>query len=63
MKEDLKPCPFCGSTQIQIQNFVYYGNETAFVECMECEAKTRWFKKDPAESHIKKATIAWNKRA
>lgn len=63
MKENIKPCPFCGSTEIHIVEWVSNGHEIALVECMVCEAKTRGFKKDPIESHEKKAIMAWNRRA
>jgi transcription elongation factor Elf1 len=45
--EDLKPCPFCGSSQIEItkehiesQNSMYPGHESLICRCNSCDART-----------------------
>ena len=55
-KIELKPCPFCGSTNVQLRptdsNYVYY-----HVQCNNCMAQggARIWEED--------AVAAWNQRA
>lgn len=48
MSEKLKPCPFCGSKEINVF--------AQFAECQQCGAKTRWV------SYPRAAIEAWNTR-
>lgn len=47
----LKPCPFCGSSNLQIQKTRVY-----WVECEDCTAQTEW-------GRTQRIAVAnWNKR-
>jgi hypothetical protein len=50
-REALKPCPFCGGTDIEIANT---HTPKFWVECNGCEAEARgeYFEGQPAESHF-----------
>jgi hypothetical protein len=50
-REALKPCPFCGGTDIEIANT---HTPKFWVECNGCEAEARgeYFEGPPAESHF-----------
>lgn len=54
-RSNLKPCPFCGSTDIcgylQTEEFVFY------VMCEKCESMTGVYKTED------EAWMAWNRRA
>ena len=52
--DELKPCPFCGSTDIEIAWFGKYGES---VICLECGGTGAQY------TDRAKAIIAWNKRA
>lgn len=40
----LKPCPFCGNTDINIVKISVYGTQVDyFVKCSKCKHKTRHF--------------------
>ena len=54
----MKPCPFCGSTHIQVFEYPYMkpGLSGCFVFCARCGAQTG--KYDTTD----KAKKAWNKR-
>lgn len=49
-KLELKPCPFCGGTEIEME-------DNAYMRCTSCGASSGW-KYDPVE-----AIEAWNNRA
>lgn len=49
-KIELKPCPFCGGTEIDME-------DNAYMRCTSCGASSGW-KYDPVE-----AIEAWNNRA
>jgi Lar family restriction alleviation protein len=55
-KEDLKPCPFCGSNKLYPS--FYYAVSIFEIVCGECNSKT-YFKECRDEN---KAIAAWNKR-
>ena len=50
-RDELKPCPFCGGTELQIQH-----KNSFYIICTECGIKLGFFKA-PQE-----AIDAWNKR-
>lgn len=53
MSKELKPCPFCGSDDLDIEE----RNDIKFVFCKNCQAST-------ADCYdVKEAVIAWNRRA
>ena len=47
---ELKPCPFCGSNEIEME-------DNAYMRCISCGASSGW-KDDPVS-----AINAWNSRA
>lgn len=49
-KIEIKPCPFCGSTEIEIE-------DNAYMRCTSCGASSGW-KDSPVE-----AIEAWNSRS
>jgi len=55
---ELKPCPFCGSTDLKIsaQEADLYG-DVLFVHCKDCDAC------GPAHEDAEDAKAAWNKRS
>ena len=53
MSVELKPCPFCGSTDI----LFYEANRTYQASCRDCEARAQY-----AYSR-KEAVSNWNRRA
>ena len=53
MSEDLKPCPFCGSTDLHMQDV------DRFLQCYNCDATGPWHI-DQTEAE---AVAAWNRRA
>lgn len=65
MNEHLKPCPFCGSSEIQLTAQVMGMNvarEDLMVQCMDCDAIGPQISSNENESKHK-AIEAWNKRA
>ena len=54
--EELKPCPFCGSTNVAISP--YDGAKT--VVCMDCLCMSAAYRGENAEAN---AIAAWNRRA
>ena len=54
---ELKPCPFCGSTELTMWRIKYPKSHKYFVECDKCHwcGKTKLFKR--------MAKRAWNRRA
>lgn len=53
MKEELKPCPFCGSTDILVKT-----RKTTMIECSECGVVVF----DVQDGKKRDAVAAWNKR-
>jgi Lar family restriction alleviation protein len=62
MSEELKPCPFCGSANVEVQAF-RHGSECYTVRCDGCGALGP-LKRSSAGSHISwdLAMEAWNTR-
>lgn len=60
IKDGLKPCPFCGSAELE---FVFSGSQ-GFIECLNCEAIGP-YDEMAADPHcdVQAAFDAWNKRA
>ena len=56
MTEKLKPCPFCGSDDLEIRNRHY-------VECLNCETFGPAPDKPMASWRTDNAVEAWNRRA
>jgi Lar family restriction alleviation protein len=54
MKEELKPCPFCGSNDLDL----CYVPKSHWVSCNVCNAEGP----NGNYSTVKKAIAAWNKR-
>lgn len=60
MTEKLKPCPFCGGTDIEVESSDYGG---PYVFCNDCGAlgpPTRWTD-ETADDHAR-ARALWNTR-
>jgi Lar family restriction alleviation protein len=55
MSEDLKPCPFCGSNALELQNLV--GDDDFFVSCEDCGIQ------QIANHTSDEAVQKWNRRA
>lgn len=53
----LLPCPFCGSTKIEI----WHSSFGVSVKCEECGANSGW-KIEPNEESKEKAVMVWNRR-
>lgn len=58
---ELRPCPFCGGTQIEVYHnpnnkLMYFGIEQYKVSCLRCAAQLHREKKE-------EAIAAWNRRA
>lgn len=53
MPNELKPCPFCGSKNIEITS---YGADIVFIQCDGCSATFPHFDCE------KEAIEAWNRR-
>ena len=70
---ELKPCPFCGSTNVKVGDTkkdavtggIVFPQRIAFVECMECFAAAGFFKvrKVGVKGAREKAVEYWNRRA
>ena len=59
METKLKPCPFCGGTDVcRLVDFddEYERKYCAAVHCRTCKVRTPWFEKQ------KEAIAFWNKR-
>lgn len=54
---ELKPCPFCGGTDIRIKRDLTCGFETFSVQCMVCDAPQNYHDSERG------AIDAWNTRA
>jgi Lar family restriction alleviation protein len=52
MSEELKPCPFCGSTNLEDD----VGLDEARIVCADCDCF------GPTLSNMSEAVIAWNTR-
>ena len=55
MAEELKPCPFCGSTRVVVSAEM---PRAYYVECQDCWASLSW-----SYSSEDKAIASWNRRA
>lgn len=51
---ELKPCPFCGSDKVKINN--------GWVECQECNSKSKYIVITQAMIKEIRAINYWNKR-
>ena len=58
---ELKPCPFCGSTNVEIRRKTWNGDEYFYIHCENCEMDCR--KSDWANG-FDKSNIEeqWNRR-
>lgn len=56
MTQELKPCPFCGGTDIRIKRDLTCGFETFSVQCMVCDAPQNYHDSERG------AIDAWNTR-
>lgn len=54
---ELKPCPFCGGTDIRIKRDLTCGFETFSMQCMVCDAPQNYHDSERG------AIDAWNTRA
>lgn len=64
-KEELKPCPFCGSKNVYIHSQDGYADKTTIIFCNDC--KSTVFVEDNEEKGYDDKTIdrairAWNRR-
>ena len=65
---ELKPCPFCGSTDIKLYAFDIAPE--CSIECQKCgatiQSEVRWKEKESIVKHdercLKKLTKKWNRR-
>lgn len=53
---ELKPCPFCGCLEIEIQRRIYPAADGYFGQCVSCETG------GPLAKTYKSAIAAWNRR-
>ena len=56
MSEELKPCPFCGSDDIDVTYTYIEGGVDYYAECTDCYCRGAW------EPTPEKARAAWNSR-
>ena len=66
MAEQLKPCPFCGCTDIYITFEHGYLDDSAIVFCNNCKVSVKVEENDQEgfnEKTAKRAVEAWNRRA
>lgn len=54
MMDELKPCPFCGSNDIDIEKLEKYG--TYYLSCKQCSIE------QPLYNTLEQAINAWNRR-
>ncbi len=55
--DELKPCPFCGSTDVHITDAWPH-----YVYCLGCNARVKPINPQFGEDGIKEAVMAWNRR-
>lgn len=55
--QKLKPCPFCGATDLKLKNFQHKKETLYGVECLDCSAAGAYFTDEDD------AAYAWNMRA
>jgi Lar family restriction alleviation protein len=63
MKNDLKPCPFCGGAAQLTHNAYGVAMNGSYVLCPGCGCTTKTFGISTAYASDEKATEAWNRRA
>lgn len=56
MSDELKPCPFCGSDDIDVTYTYVDGGLDYYAECTDCYCRGAW---EPTGA---KARAAWNSR-
>ena len=65
-KEELKPCPFCGSENVYILSKDGHSNKTAIIFCSECKSVV-FIEDNEGEGYndmtVARAIEAWNRRA
>ena len=54
-RSELKPCPFCGSKQVEYEKAEDFGG--TYVECYNCGVTS------PVVANKEKAAAVWNRRA
>jgi Lar family restriction alleviation protein len=73
MSEELKPCPFCGGSNVELTEFAKLGSESRWhrVSCLDCEmfgpatqgCSLNYWGADTIEKVAQEAAVAWNTRA
>lgn len=53
---ELKPCPFCGSTDIKVHGPYFIEDRYVMVKCNDCNCNTAIYKT------VDQAVEAWNRR-
>lgn len=65
-KMNLKPCPFCGSKNVELEHCyrgIVSSTKCAYIQCKSCGAKTDEVFISTAYSCDEKAIELWNKRS
>lgn len=62
MKNKLKPCPFCGSEQMEVGGTLYHGEYRVFVRCLDCPAEVYSRFNSNYLLAEEEAVAAWNRR-
>ena len=61
MSGKLKPCPFCGSSNVRLRWTALFTTEYE-VRCLTCGVRTMRYKGDDADDVKLMAKKAWNRR-
>ena len=65
MRAALKPCPFCGCTEVKDLHKKQGAYHSAYIKCQRCNARTGFYTGLLRESYstlAAEAAQAWNKR-
>ncbi|WP_370688894.1 Lar family restriction alleviation protein [Xenorhabdus anantnagensis] len=63
MTDKLKPCPFCGSNNVNVDCLDYKSDYDSWVDCLHCDARgPSSYGNENKDISYKNAIELWNKR-